>query len=192
MTTTTTTNNIILIDMDGVICDFNQKLLKLAHERLGAPLFTREDCVTFYTEEIFEPKFREWAAKLSDEPGFFEDLLPVTGAVEALHEMEALGFKVFICTAPKKFYNNPSCAEEKHRWVMKHLGKKWTERIILSRDKTLVHGAVLIDDKPDVTGVASPVWKHVYFDQPYNRDVDKPRITGWGSWKEVLLPIFQR
>jgi 5'-nucleotidase len=181
---------VILVDMDGTICKFTKELLARAHTELGAPLIREEDCTHFHTENEFEPHFRDAVAKLSDVPDFFENLEPVEGAIEALLEMEALGANVFICTSPKKFYHNPHCAGEKHRWVMKYLGKRWTERVILSRDKTLVHGAVLIDDKPDVEGVAKPTWKHVYFDQPYNRGNSRPRITDWKKWKEVLIPLL--
>lgn len=105
--------------------------------------------------------------------------------------MEAFGARVFICTTLKKFFHNPHCAGNKHAWVMKHLGKGWTERVILTRDKTLVHGDVLIDDKPDVEGVAKPTWKHVYFDQPYNRkNTIRPRISSWKTWKETVLPLL--
>ena len=54
---TTHTNTIILVDMDGVLCDFNQSLLRNAHEKLGAPLLTNKDCTTFYTEEMFGSQF---------------------------------------------------------------------------------------------------------------------------------------
>lgn len=184
-------NKIILVDMDGTICKFTKALLASAHTNLGAPLLREEDCTHFHTEHEFAPHLHEAVAKLSDDPDFFENLEPVEGAVEALLEMEALGVTVFICTAPKKFYHNPRCAVEKHAWVMKHLGKGWTERVVFSRDKTLVHGTVLIDDKPDVEGVANPTWKHVYFDQPYNRSNSaRPRITDWSKWKEVLVPLL--
>ncbi len=183
-------NKIILVDMDGTICHFQRKLLTLAHEKLGAPLLREEDCINFHTEHEFAEEFRDAVAKLSDDPDFFESLEPIEGAIEALREMEEMGATVFICTAPKKFYHNPHCAGNKHRWIMNHLGKHWTERVILSRDKTLVHGTVLIDDKPDIEGVVRPSWKHVYFNQPYNRgDMSRPRITNWKKWKEELIPL---
>jgi 5'-nucleotidase len=183
---------IILVDMDGTICHFTRELLKRAHEKLGAPLLREEDCTHFHTEHEFEEHLRAAVAKLSDDHDFFESLEPIEGAIEALKEMEESGLRVFICTAPKKFYHNPHCAGNKHRWIMNHLGERWTERVILSRDKTLVHGAVLIDDKPDIEGVAKPSWKHVYFDQPYNRgDMSRPRITSWKKWKEELVPLLE-
>jgi 5'-nucleotidase len=185
-------NKVILVDMDGVLCNFTKELLARAHSKLGVPLLREEDCTHFHTEHEFAPHLRDAIAKLSDDHDFFESLEPVEGAVEALHEMEALGAKVFICTAPKKFYHNPHCAGNKHRWVMNHLGKNWTERVVLTRDKTLVYGDVLIDDKPEVEGVVGkPSWRHVYFDQPYNREsLQRPRITHWKNWKEELAPCF--
>lgn len=182
---------IILVDMDGVIADFTSHLMHYAHEKLGAPLLQLEQLDKFHSEECYPEEWRKTVSKLSDDEGFFDALQPIEGALEALKEMDACGLKVFICTAPKKFYHNPRCASEKHAWVMKHLGKEWTERIVLSRDKTLVHGTVLIDDKPDVEGVAKPTWKHVYFDQPYNRsNSTRPRITDWRKWKEILTPLL--
>ena len=183
---------IILVDMDSTLCQFVPKLLCLAHEKLGAPLLDAALLTQFHTEDEFESSLRDHIAALSDEPGFFEDLEPMDGATAAMGEMEEAGYRVFICTAPKKFYNNPHCAGEKHRWVMRHLGRKWTEKIILTRDKTLVFGDVLIDDKPEVEGAVTPSWNHVYFDQPYNREnSDRPRIRAWKDWRSVIEGVLR-
>jgi 5'-nucleotidase len=91
---------------------------------------------------------------------------------------------VYICTSPLHHYDN--CVLEKFEWVEQHLGREFTSRLILSRDKTLVHGDVLVDDNPSVTGVRTPTWRHVVFHQNYNRTVMGPRMT-WQSWREVLL-----
>lgn len=39
-----------------------------------------------------------------------------------------------------------------YAWVEKHLGHDFLEQVILTRDKTLVTGDILIDDKPDILG----------------------------------------
>ena len=47
--------------------------------------------------------------------------------------------------------------------------------------------AVLIDNKPVITGVeAHPEWEHILYDRPYNREVNKRRIT-WENWRDILL-----
>lgn len=39
-----------------------------------------------------------------------------------------------------------------YAWVEKHLGQEFLEQVILTRDKTLITGDILIDDKPDIQG----------------------------------------
>lgn len=39
-----------------------------------------------------------------------------------------------------------------YRWVEKHLGPQFVERIILTRDKTVISGDLLIDDKEVIQG----------------------------------------
>lgn len=92
-----------------------------------------------------------------------------------------------ICTAPTTRYRN--CVLEKHEWVEEHLGLEWVGRMVLTRDKTLVRGAVLIDDRPDISGAMTPEWQHVVFDAPYNRHLPGPRMT-WATWREVLPPLL--
>ena len=40
-----------------------------------------------------------------------------------------------------------------YEWVENHLGKDWIDRLILTRDKTMINGDVLIDDKINITGI---------------------------------------
>lgn len=39
-----------------------------------------------------------------------------------------------------------------YAWIEKHFGHEFLEQIILTRDKTVVSGDILIDDKPDIHG----------------------------------------
>ena len=39
-----------------------------------------------------------------------------------------------------------------YEWVEKHMGNDWAGKIILTPDKTLVNGHLLIDDRPNVKG----------------------------------------
>lgn len=101
-----------------------------------------------------------------------------------MKELLALGMDVRICTSPLSQFEN--CVAEKYLWVEKHLGREATNRLILTKDKTLVHGNLLIDDKPLIQGAVKPRWKHVLFDAPYNRGVadrpGSPGATGATCW----------
>lgn len=44
------------------------------------------------------------------------------------------------------------CVFFQYAWVEKHLGRDFLEQVILTRDKTLIAGDLLIDDKPDIQG----------------------------------------
>jgi 5'-nucleotidase len=63
--------------------------------------------------------------------------------------------------------------------------------VILTRDKTLVRGDILVDDKPTIAGLATPLWRHILFDQPYNRHFPTLRLN-WFTWREILhVPPFR-
>jgi 5'-nucleotidase len=68
-------------------------------------------------------------------------------------------------------------------WVESRFGAGWAERTIITKDKTMVNGDVLIDDKPEVKGLCNPSWEHILFDQPYNQEVvGKRRIMSWSDF----------
>lgn len=104
--------------------------------------------------------------------------------LEALTEMSEKSKEVFICTNPLSKYEN--CVLEKYRWVDDHLGKEWIKRIIVTKDKTIIRGDILIDDKPEIKGVETLSWEHIIFTQPYNLSVNSKRRLTWQNWKSVL------
>lgn len=50
---------------------------------------------------------------------------------------------------------SPPLPPIQYRWVEQNLGPEFVERIILTRDKTVVMGDLLIDDKDNIQGWAS-------------------------------------
>ena len=175
----------ILVDMDGVLAHFEKGFLEefraLAPDDFYVPL---EDRDTFYILEQYPKEFAKRIHKIIHAPNFFLKLEPIEGGVEALHEMERLGIETVICFSPLLSYENSVL--QKYQWVDRHLGREWTSRLILTRDKTIVLGDILIDDRPEVTGAETPAWEHVLYDQPYNRKVKGRRRLTWQNWKEVL------
>lgn len=175
----------ILIDMDGVLSDFDGEFLKRWRERYPDKFYVPiEERTTFYVKQQYPTELNPLVTEIIREPGFFRDMMPVAGGKDALVEMKSMGHEVFICTSPLSAYKN--CVLEKFEWVEKYLGSSWVERIILTKDKTIVKADYIIDDKPEINGVENmPSWEHVLYDCTYNRDVDKKRLT-WGNWKAVL------
>src|SRR5690606_8162347 len=82
-------------------------------------------------------------------PGFYASLSPIEGALEALDRL-AKEHEVLLVSTP--WAGHLTCANEKADWVRRHLGHEWERQIVLTHDKTLVHGDVLIDDRSSISG----------------------------------------
>jgi 5'(3')-deoxyribonucleotidase len=108
----------ILIDMDGVICDY----VKMRDEKL---------------EENSKQEFPQ------SQMYFWVFLEPIVGALEAYKRLEK-NFDVRILSSPSFF--NAASYTGKRLWVEKHIGLKACKKMILSYDKSIVKGDYLIDD----------------------------------------------
>lgn len=176
---------IILVDMDDVLADFDGGFLaewRRRHpDKFFIPLEERKE---FYMRDEYPEELLPAMTELFTEENFVSSLPEIPGGIKAVKKMKEKGHDVFICTSPMRQYKN--CVAEKYEWVEKHLGHDWTMRLILSRDKTLVRGDILIDDKPEVTGVCKPLWEHIIFDKSYNRKIVNGKRITWNNWEEIL------
>ena len=182
-------SKIILVDMDGVLCNFEQAFLEMWRTSFPEKPFIRiSDRRTPYLSDQYPPEEYDNIYKMWQRPRFFAELPEIPGGLDAVREMEAMGWDVRICTTPMRRYEH--CAPEKFEWIETRLGAKWVDKIIMTRDKTMVRGDVLIDDMPQIMGGYPTLYTHVIYDQPYNREVtDKPRMT-WANWREILSTVI--
>lgn len=121
---------VVLLDMDGALINWDKGFLKVWGNR--SPL---DRTKSYFIEECVPHEFRSQAVDIFMEKGFFENLEPMEGALEAVKDMEEEGYKLYICTTPVK--HSKYCAQEKINWVAKHLGDHWIDRIILCHDKVM-------------------------------------------------------
>lgn len=175
----------ILVDMDGVIADFDQEFLQRWRKRHPDQFYIPvEKRTAFFVKDEYPEELRPLVTEILLESTFFQEMVPVPGAKEALEEMHAKGWEVFICSSPLSTYGN--CVLEKYKWVEAFIGPQWVKKLILTKDKTVIKADYLIDDRPEITGVEKPpTWEHILYDRPYNRGINKRRVT-WENWKDVL------
>lgn len=195
--TKSTNRPIVLVDMDGVLFDwssgFYRALNEIAQDRgIKHNLPPASELRAFdFTKAVPEDDNHTldlvWEAMRH--PELYTSLEPIPGAVEALNTMGE-EFDTYICSTPEK--NNPTCASDKIAAMTEHFGDQWRKRIILTHDKTLVHGDVLIDDKDFITGrlAGRTSWQQVFFTQPYNAARPGPRIDTWDTWRDVVVPLL--
>lgn len=145
--------NILYIDMDGTLVDFEAGVRQVTQEQK-----------------------KQYGKEYDEIPGFFDDLPPIEGAIDAFHTLAAAFDTFILSTAP---WNNATAWSAKNLWVRKHLGEVGRKRLILSHHKHLVRGDYLIDDRLK-HGVDKFPGEHLHFG-PHGEFPD------WESVLEYLL-----
>ncbi len=153
-------NELLFIDMDGVLVDF-----------YGA---VKERYPEF--DHYERARQREITSALSAESGFFTALNPVSGAVDAFTKLSRV-YEVYILSTPD--WHGVNSWTEKRVWVEKHLGEMAFKKLILSHNKGLFTGRALIDDRLR-NGVENFTGEHIHF----GTDV----FPDWDSVLKYLLP----
>lgn len=143
---------IIYVDMDGVLCDFDGAFARDKKRNPEAP----------YPQSV---------------PGFYRNLTPLIGAVQAMASfLENPNIDPYILTAPSIY--NPLCYTEKRLWTEDHLGFDWVKRLIICPDKSLLKGDMLIDDHVSGRGQDKFEGRLIHFGSP-----------GFPNWENVMSHI---
>lgn len=144
----------IFIDMDGVLCNYDKKAAE--------------------TPQYKKDRYNECHGI----PGFYRDLEPMPGAIEAWNWLSE-NFDVYIASSPS--WSNPSSWIDKRLWVANHLGPTSKKRLILTHNKGLLEGDILIDDNT-WNGVEDFKGTHIHFGQD--------RFKDWDSVLKFIQSIF--
>lgn len=184
----------ILVDMDGVFADFVAgfySVLEANHPEARKHFPDPDKLVHFYIEDnLSDPSYVSVSDSIVDHIDTFQCAPPFPGAIEGMNLLrdmaEEVNADVRICTAPH--LSNIPCYSQKAAWVSKYLDRDWLDRLIITRDKTLVRGHVLLDDKPEPLGTGVPMWDHILFTRSYNANIpNRLRINSWEPDQLQLL-----
>lgn len=187
---------IILVDMDGVLADYDKKMVEEVNRSkdLDTAVCKENLWSFFYNEDPSDGVHKSYEYikdKIEWSEGFFYDLEPIDGAIEAVNKMRDLGWDVWLCSSPS--VTSDTCHSDKNRWVKKHFGDWLARKMILTKDKTLVYGDILIDDRCHIKGrfADHTAFTHILFEQPYNKESDQYKkgnvIKGWSdNWEEKI------
>lgn len=173
----------LLIDLDGVLADFDLGFVR-AWQALGGerPLVAPAARRHFHLCDDYPAAWRDAVTATIMQPGFYRQLPPMPGAQAVLAQLARQGYALTVCTSP-----GPSLAE-RQGWLDEHFGPALATSMLALADKTLADGDWLIDDNPHPCGAQPPRWRHVLFDQPYNRHLPGPRVS-WLNWPTHWPPI---
>lgn len=188
----------LLIDMDGVLADFNGQV-NLEMARNGFVPIIYDEMTDFHIEESFRRIRGDEAAlrtrQLVVQSGWFRSLYPITGAIKWLNYLRSR-YDVQICSAPLS--HNPTCEAEKREWLEHYFDKELALNAIITKDKHTVDGAFLIDDKASIIPFLEakdiiPIWDHIVFSHPWNRNSlgHRMRLNSWRDLPQIEAEIVK-
>lgn len=134
----------ILIDVDGVMLNTQEALLKRLNHRYGTR-YTLENVTHYHWFENVYKNINPWT-ELEDKTFWQEEVSLIDGAKNAVYKLLSQGYEVYFVTASNVF--NPAFAE-KMTCLRKHLNviEDWfNDHIIIAQSKEMVVGDILIDD----------------------------------------------
>jgi 5'-nucleotidase len=130
--------NIALFDLDSTLCDYS-KALRRDYNLIKSP---NDPEFNDFQDELPE-YIKNRKRMITGQSGWWENLEKFNLGFDILRIAEELEFEIYILTkAPK---HNPMAWTEKAKWAQEHVPKA---KIILTEDKGLVYGKVLVDDFP--------------------------------------------
>lgn len=164
---------VLLVDADGVMADFMGHLFETVKAETG-----RSYCHADITDYWFDGmQDRSLFLDIMNREGTYRHLGVISGAREAITRLRE-SYDVVVCSAPPK--TSKTAEDEKREWLAEHFDTDFAEQAIITRDKHLVMGRLIIEDNPFIDRDAN--WQAIMFHQPWNRDVtDLPRMYGWGD-----------
>ena len=186
----TKSERVVLVDMDGVMADFDTAAVKSIPEDL------RVDRSHFYVAQDYEEALRPSIEVAYNAPGFFENLEPMPGLLEAWQIMIDNGYQPQVASAPLS--SNPTAIEGKIKWLdrimVPEFGAQVVERAIIDKNKWQYGGLALIDDRPSVPrGIGDSnmaEWEHVLFGWQHHLNVPMAtaafRLLSWNDTKDLI------
>ncbi len=138
----------IYIDLDGTVCDIK----KAVEDFRSVNLEEKENLYYKYP----------WA-----QPGFFSNLDPIEKSIESVHLL-AESHDVWFLSRPS--FKNIDSYTDKAKWVRRYFGYDFQKKLILSGDKSLLNGKILIDDENNANqSKFRGIWIQIFSDSKISR-----------------------
>jgi 5'(3')-deoxyribonucleotidase len=189
--------SVVLLDVDGVLADFEQQLCNRLRSELGwatakSIINKIQQRTSWDFKDILTSAENKIVWALLAEP-FAGDMPLIEGAKNLVSALTAYGHEILCVSSP--WISNPTWEHDRRYWLKKHFGIGHRQFISTSV-KHHVDGDVLIDDKPShvETWTATRGKQGLLFGQPYSRTIATtvPVITPHGRWDADAIDFMIR
>jgi 5'-nucleotidase len=163
---------ILVFDLDSIVIDLLGPWVTY-YNNIWNDNKTVSDITDYHIEKIVKP---ECGAKIYDvfkDPGFYPNLPPIDGAIEALYKLHNQGHDVVIATAIAGFTpeERAKAAGDKYLWCGKNIPFIPQRNIQIGTRKELIHADVFVDDSPSNIQAYKKKWPNadvLSIAYPYN------------------------
>jgi len=181
----------ILVDMDGVLVDFETTLFQTYRtENPELRFIDPKNRQGMYMDAQYKREFGlaeyQVLRDLLDRDHFYREMLPIQPAIDMVNKLVdnySDEFEVFICTSPH--WTNRTCAFDKTNWIQKYIPNLPVNRIVMTSDKTVVDGDYLIDDNETIKGANTPKFRHILCRCHHNKHITTETqgliLEDWGQ-----------
>lgn len=114
---------------------------------------------------------------------FWNGVKIMPGAKEGIQALLTQGHEIYIVTSA-----HPDTIKWKAKWLQRELQEIPWSNVIVSNNKSLIKGDILVDD--GLHNLYEGSYIKVLFDKPWNRNVDKSKLTDIihrvRNWDEII------
>lgn len=168
----------LIVDMDGVLADVYQQFINFEKRESGNTILLED------LNGVDEVKAFPNGEKHVRQKDFFRTAPIISGAQETLKQLHKK-YDVFIVSAAMEF---PNSLQEKYYWLEEHFPFISWKQIVLCGYKTVVQGAIMIDDH--FKNLDYFEGRTLLFTQPHNSSTHEhshERVNNWEEIKRLLL-----
>lgn len=175
---------VILVDMDDTIEQLLKAWIRAINERYGRNA-VYEDFKTWDVSAPYPGLTRDQVYDIILEPGFWKTVEPIPGAVEGMKALLDDGHEIYIVTATAY----QSVAEKMTDLLFKYFPYLTWHQVIITHNKQLIRGDVLIDD--GIHNLEGGDFVKILMTAPHNRSYDAEangmiRVHSWPEIVEVV------
>ncbi len=166
--------------MDEVLADPLEKFIRLYNRDYGVPLDTIIQPGKEIHDQMPADINHKWYEYIN-EKGFFRDLKPIEGAIDAVKTLQTK-YEIYIVSAAMEF---PNSLEDKYYWLQDYFPFITWKNVIFCGEK-IVNCDIMIDDR--IKNFIDFEGRALLFSSPHNQLIEGyERVNNWSEVLDKLM-----